>query len=157
SLGLTVLHADERVTPEGREPIRWRLLTNCPVDDLAAAIERLDWYALHFKIETFHKPASPAGASTRPRRRPIPWRCSGPCGRRREDRRIGVMGRWARGRRAARGPRRRPRSSHRGGTSIAPSAPPPRRRTRRSRSPSPRRDGRGIPRGTARRTRGPAR
>ncbi len=55
SLTLTVIHADERVTPEGREPIRWRLLTDHPVDDLASAIEKLDWYSNRWKIETFHK------------------------------------------------------------------------------------------------------
>jgi hypothetical protein len=55
ALSLTVLHADERGTPEGREPIRWRLLTNRPVDDLAGAAEKLDWYAQRWKIETFHK------------------------------------------------------------------------------------------------------
>jgi hypothetical protein len=55
TLSLTVLHADERGTREGREPIRWRLLTNRPVDDLAGAVEKLDWYAQRWKIETFHK------------------------------------------------------------------------------------------------------
>ena len=55
ALSLTVLHADERGTPAGRGPIRWRLLTNRPVDDLAGAIEKLDWYAQRWKIETFHK------------------------------------------------------------------------------------------------------
>ena len=54
-LSLSVIHADERGTPEGREPIRWRLLTDLPVDDLAAAVEKLDWYALRWKVETFHK------------------------------------------------------------------------------------------------------
>ena len=52
---LTVLRADERETPAGREPTRWRLLTNRPVDDLADAIETLDWYAQRWKIGTFHK------------------------------------------------------------------------------------------------------
>jgi Transposase DNA-binding/Transposase DDE domain len=55
ALSLTVIHADEDGTPEGREPIRWRLLTNRPVDDLSSAIEKLDWYAQRWKIETFHK------------------------------------------------------------------------------------------------------
>ncbi len=55
ALSLTVVHADERGTPAGREPIRWRLLTNRPVDDLAGAVEKLDWYAQRWKIETFHK------------------------------------------------------------------------------------------------------
>ena len=34
TLELTVIHADEREAPAGREPIRWRLLTNLAVDDL---------------------------------------------------------------------------------------------------------------------------
>lgn len=55
ALSLTVIHAQEDETPEGREPIRWKLLTNRPVDDLASAIEKLDWYSQRWKIETFHK------------------------------------------------------------------------------------------------------
>jgi len=55
ALSLSVIHADERGTPEGREPIRWRLLTDLPVENLAAAVEKLDWYALRWKVETFHK------------------------------------------------------------------------------------------------------
>src|SRR5262249_50902622 len=51
----TVIHADEREAPAGREPIRWRLLTDLPVDDLKAATGKLDWYAQRYKIETFHK------------------------------------------------------------------------------------------------------
>jgi hypothetical protein len=54
-LPLTVIHAVERGSPAGREPIRWKLLTDLPVDDLATAIEKLDWYAMRWKIETFHK------------------------------------------------------------------------------------------------------
>jgi hypothetical protein len=52
---LTVIHADERESPAGREPIRWRLLTDLPVEDVPGAIEKLDWSAQRFKIETFHK------------------------------------------------------------------------------------------------------
>ena len=55
TLSLTVIHAHERGTPEGREPIRWKLLTNRPVDDLASAIEKLDWYSQRWKLETYHK------------------------------------------------------------------------------------------------------
>jgi len=33
ALSLTVIHAQEDGTPEGREPIRWKLLTNRPVED----------------------------------------------------------------------------------------------------------------------------
>lgn len=54
-LSLTVLHAVERGRPTDREPIRWKLLTDLPVNDLAAAVEKLDWYAMRWKIETFHK------------------------------------------------------------------------------------------------------
>lgn len=54
SLSLTVVHAQERSAPAGREPICWKLLANLPGEDLAAAIEKLDWYAQRWKIETFH-------------------------------------------------------------------------------------------------------
>jgi Transposase DNA-binding/Transposase Tn5 dimerisation domain len=55
ALSLTVIHAHERGTPVGREPIQWKLLTNCPVNDLPAAVEKLNWYAQRWKVETFHK------------------------------------------------------------------------------------------------------
>ena len=54
-LTLTVIHATERGTPRGREKIAWKLLTNLPVKTLEAAIEKLNWYALRWKIEVFHK------------------------------------------------------------------------------------------------------
>jgi hypothetical protein len=54
-LTLTVIHATERGTPRGREKIAWKLLTNLPVGSLKAAIEKLDWYAMRWKIELFHK------------------------------------------------------------------------------------------------------
>ena len=52
---MTVIHAHERGTPTGREPIRWKLLTDLPVENLAAAVEKLDWYAMRWKLETYHK------------------------------------------------------------------------------------------------------
>jgi hypothetical protein len=55
SLDLTVLHATERGTPRGREPIQWKLVTDLPVHSRAEAIEKLDWYALRWRIETYHK------------------------------------------------------------------------------------------------------
>jgi len=55
NLTLTVIHAKERGKPKGREPIDWKLVTNLPVTSKAQAIEKLDWYALRWKIETFHK------------------------------------------------------------------------------------------------------
>ena len=54
-LMLRVIHATERNVPQGQVPICWKLLTNLPVPSLAAAIEKLTWYALRWKIETFHK------------------------------------------------------------------------------------------------------
>jgi hypothetical protein len=55
SLCLTLIHAHERGRPAGRKPICWKLVTDLPVENLAAAIEKLDWYAQRWKVETFHK------------------------------------------------------------------------------------------------------
>jgi Transposase DNA-binding/Transposase Tn5 dimerisation domain len=52
---LTILHATERGKPKGRDPIEWKLITDLPVTSRASAIEKLRWYALRWKIETFHK------------------------------------------------------------------------------------------------------
>jgi hypothetical protein len=54
-LMLTVIHAQERDAPEGSEAIDWKLITDLPVRSRAEAIEKLDWYALRWKIEVFHK------------------------------------------------------------------------------------------------------
>jgi len=54
-LDLTVLHAVERGAPKGRKPIEWKLITDLPVHSRAEAIEKLDWYAMRWKIEVFHK------------------------------------------------------------------------------------------------------
>lgn len=54
-LSLTVIHAWERGKPKGRQPICWKLLTDLPIKDLESAIEKVDWYAQRWKIETFHK------------------------------------------------------------------------------------------------------
>jgi hypothetical protein len=54
-LELTVLHARERGTPQDREKIDWKLITDLPVQSRADAIEKLEWYAMRWKIETFHK------------------------------------------------------------------------------------------------------
>ena len=55
ALSLTVTHAAERGTPAGRERIDWKLLTDLPVDSRRDVVEKLDWYAMRWKIETFHK------------------------------------------------------------------------------------------------------
>jgi hypothetical protein len=54
-LELTVLHAQERGTPKDRDKIDWKLITDLPVQSRADAIEKLEWYAMRWKIETFHK------------------------------------------------------------------------------------------------------
>jgi len=55
NLTLTVIHAIERGVPKGRDSIEWKLITDLPVTCKADAIQMLEWYALRWKIETFHK------------------------------------------------------------------------------------------------------
>jgi len=52
---LTVIHAEERGTPKNRKKIEWKLITDLPVNSRADAVEKLEWYALRWKIEVFHK------------------------------------------------------------------------------------------------------
>lgn len=54
-VNLTVIHAIERNQPKNRERINWKLVTNMPVTSRLEAIEKLDWYAMRWKIEVFHK------------------------------------------------------------------------------------------------------
>lgn len=55
NLELTIIHATERGTPKDRDRIEWKLVTNLPVTCKADAIQMLEWYALRWTIETFHK------------------------------------------------------------------------------------------------------
>jgi Transposase DNA-binding/Transposase DDE domain len=55
TLILTVIHAQERGQPQGRERIDWKLLTDLPVVSRRDVVEKLEWYAQRWKIETFHK------------------------------------------------------------------------------------------------------
>ncbi len=55
ALTLTVLHAREQEEPADRPRIDWKLITDLPVHSHDAAIEKLRWYALRWKIEVFHK------------------------------------------------------------------------------------------------------
>ena len=55
ALTLTVLHAREPDEPAHRPRIDWRLVTDLPVPSNRAAVEKLRWYALRWKIELFHK------------------------------------------------------------------------------------------------------
>lgn len=54
-LWLTVIHAKEKIEPKDREKINWKLITDLPVNSLGEATEKLQWYAMRWKIETFHK------------------------------------------------------------------------------------------------------
>jgi hypothetical protein len=54
-LELTVIHAQERGKPKNRKAIDWKLITDLPVRSLKDAVEKLQWYALRWKIEVFHK------------------------------------------------------------------------------------------------------
>jgi hypothetical protein len=54
-LTLTVIHALERGAPDGRDKIDWKLMTDLPVTSRKDAVEKLRWYAMRWKIETFHK------------------------------------------------------------------------------------------------------
>lgn len=54
ALTLTVIHAEEREHPLHRAPVIWKLITNLDVGSSDEAVEKLDWYALRWKIEIFH-------------------------------------------------------------------------------------------------------
>jgi hypothetical protein len=54
-LTLTVIHAQERGTPQGRDKIDWKLITDLPVNSRRDALEKIHWYSQRWKIETFHK------------------------------------------------------------------------------------------------------
>lgn len=51
----TPLSRASRGTPKRRKKIEWKLLTNLPVQSRKDAVEKLEWYALRWKIEVFHK------------------------------------------------------------------------------------------------------
>ena len=55
TLVLTLLHAREPQEPVGRPRIDWKLITDLPVDSHDDAVEKLQWYAMRWKIEVFHK------------------------------------------------------------------------------------------------------
>jgi hypothetical protein len=50
-----VIHAQERGKPKRRKKIEWKLLTDLTVRSCKDAIEKIEWYALRWKIEVFHK------------------------------------------------------------------------------------------------------
>jgi hypothetical protein len=52
---VTMIEAREQETPPDRERIDWKLITNLSVDSRQQAVEKVQWYALRWKIEIFHK------------------------------------------------------------------------------------------------------
>ena len=53
---VTVIQAKEiSAVAENHEPIDWRIITNLSVSNLGDALEKLHWYSLRWKIETFFK------------------------------------------------------------------------------------------------------
>lgn len=52
---LQIIHAEELNPPEDRAPLFWKLITNLPVGCHAEAVNKLEWYALRWKIETFFR------------------------------------------------------------------------------------------------------
>ena len=55
ALTLTVVQAKEPAEPADRPAIDWQLITDLPVSSREAAVEKLHWYAMRWKIEVFHK------------------------------------------------------------------------------------------------------
>ena len=55
ALDLTVIHATERGAPKGRKPIEWKRMTDLPARTRVEAIDKINWYAMRWKIEIFHK------------------------------------------------------------------------------------------------------
>lgn len=55
ALDLTILRAREPDQPENRPRIDWKLATDLPVADTAAAVEKLRWDAMRWRVEEFHK------------------------------------------------------------------------------------------------------
>jgi hypothetical protein len=52
---VTIIEAREQKTPLDRDRIDWKLITDLAVGSLDQAIEKVQWYALRWKIEIFHK------------------------------------------------------------------------------------------------------
>lgn len=51
----TVVEVSEEGTPEGREKIEWRLLTNLPITSIEDIAEVIGYYKLRWRIEEFHR------------------------------------------------------------------------------------------------------
>jgi hypothetical protein len=54
-LSMWAISAAEVDPPADAPPLHWRLLTTMAVDDLAQASQKLQWYALRWQIEVYHR------------------------------------------------------------------------------------------------------
>jgi hypothetical protein len=52
---VTVIEAREQQTPPDRDRIDWKRITDLAVNSRRQAVEKVQWYALRWKIEVFHK------------------------------------------------------------------------------------------------------
>ncbi len=55
NLYLTLIEAKEKTSPRSRQKIQWKLITDLDVSSFESAVEKIKWYSLRWKIETFHK------------------------------------------------------------------------------------------------------
>ncbi len=54
-LNLNAIYVCETNCPEGYEKIDWMLITNIPILNREQALEKIAWYCLRWRIETWHK------------------------------------------------------------------------------------------------------
>lgn len=54
-LKLYAVYVSETNCPDGFEPIEWMLITNIPILNGEQALEKVAWYCLRWRIETWHK------------------------------------------------------------------------------------------------------
>ena len=57
-LSVTIIAANAERSRAASRSI-WKLITDLPVRTRAAAIEKIDWYAMRWKIKVFHKILDP--------------------------------------------------------------------------------------------------
>lgn len=55
NLTLYAISVTEKEPIEGVEPLDWMLITNIPVQSPEEALEKIKWYTLRWRIETWHK------------------------------------------------------------------------------------------------------
>lgn len=54
-LKMYAVYAYEITPPKGEKPLEWMLLTNLPVNSFNEAAEKIKWYCLRWRIETYFK------------------------------------------------------------------------------------------------------